>query len=207
VARAGVSGARARARARRRRGWRVRARGGGKAAWPARRGAARAGRCSGAGEGEKRREEKRRREGTKERTERENGHKKRNRRAEKKGRNRRAASAPIAVATAVGRPRACVVRTLREKNSIAPALIAESSRAVRDGTAVKSAVRTGRVRVRVRTTHARGRPTAVATAIGADAPLLFTLPEHRRRSCSLREFTFCPFSSTTKATPRFALTH
>jgi hypothetical protein len=28
-----------------------------------------------------------------------------------------------------------------------------------------------------------------------------------RRSCSPREFTFCPFSSTTKATPRFALTH
>jgi hypothetical protein len=28
-----------------------------------------------------------------------------------------------------------------------------------------------------------------------------------RQSCSPREFTFHPFSSTTKATPRFALTH
>jgi hypothetical protein len=29
----------------------------------------------------------------------------------------------------------------------------------------------------------------------------------RRQSCSSREFTFCLFFSTTKATPRFALTH
>jgi hypothetical protein len=57
------------------------------------------------------------------------------------------ASAPIAAATAVGRPRACVLRALHETKRIAPALIAEKwsrvvvgRRAVRDGTAVKFGV-------------------------------------------------------------------
>jgi hypothetical protein len=46
--------------------------------------------------------------------------------------NERGASAPIAAATAVGRPRACIVRTLREKNGIALALIAEKRSRVSD---------------------------------------------------------------------------
>jgi hypothetical protein len=56
----------------------------------------------------------------------------RRKRGKKKGNRRekgRGASAPIAAATAVGRPRASVDRALREKHSIAPALIAESGHA------------------------------------------------------------------------------
>jgi hypothetical protein len=44
-------------------------------------------------------------------------------RGERRG-ERKNASAPIAAATVVGRPRACAVRALCGKNSIAPALIA-----------------------------------------------------------------------------------
>jgi hypothetical protein len=63
---------------------------------------------------------------------------------EKKKERERGASAPIAAATAVGRPRARVIRALREEKRIAPALIAErrsrvvvDRRAVWDGTAAR----------------------------------------------------------------------
>jgi hypothetical protein len=62
------------------------------------------------------------------------------------------ASAPIAAATAVGRPRACAVRALCGKNSIAPALIAaKRSRAV-DKLPSGAGRNSNLVRVRVLTT-------------------------------------------------------
>jgi hypothetical protein len=87
----------------------------------------------GRGEGRRRKEGEKGRK--KEKKEREKGKRKeiggREKTRKEKGEREkgRGASAPIAAVTAVGRPRACVVRTLREKNSIAPALIAESGRA------------------------------------------------------------------------------
>jgi hypothetical protein len=112
-----------------------------------------AGRRSGAGEGEKRREEK---GGGKERKEREGKRKeerkkmgerkkeRKRREQERKGRGGGVASAPIAAVTAVGRPRARVVRALCGTNGITPALITEkrsrvvvSRWAVRDGTAIQ----------------------------------------------------------------------
>jgi hypothetical protein len=92
-------------------------------------------------------EEKRGGKREKERKERERKRKGKRREQEGKEREEGVASAPIAAATAVGRPRACVLRTLRETKRIAPALIAEKRsrvvvgrRAVRDGTAVKFSV-------------------------------------------------------------------
>jgi hypothetical protein len=123
-----------------------------------------AGRRSGAGEREKRREEGggkrkgekrkrgKRKEGREKKWEREKKGK-RKRRAREKRKGGGVASAPIAAATAVGQPRACVFCALREKR-IAPALIAEKRlrvvvgrRAVRDGTAVKSGVGQGGLRL------------------------------------------------------------
>jgi hypothetical protein len=124
-------------------------------------GVARAERRSGAEEGrregrrrdegkEKKREKKERKKERKKREEMgERKEKKKGKRREQEGKEREGgvASAPIAAATAVGRPRACVLRALRETKRIAPALIAEKRsrvvvgrRAVRDGTAVKFGV-------------------------------------------------------------------
>jgi hypothetical protein len=102
--------------------------------------------------GEERREKRKRKRGKrKERREKKwEREKRKGKRREQEGKEREGggvASAPIAAATTVGRPRACVLHALRETIRIAPALIAEKRsrvvvgrRAVRDGTTVKFGV-------------------------------------------------------------------
>jgi hypothetical protein len=103
-------------------------------AWPqSQRPAVLGSRGRGEEEGEEERREKRKKgekeERKKERKKREEMRKK-GKRGEQERKEREGggvASAPIAAATAVGRPRASVIRALRETNGIAPALIAEKA--------------------------------------------------------------------------------
>jgi hypothetical protein len=83
------------------------------------------------GGGKRKREKKERKKGRK--REREKNERKKEKGESKRGKKGKGgtASAPIAAATAVGRPRACVIRALRETNGIAPALITEKA-VVRD---------------------------------------------------------------------------